>query len=111
MLTDAVVTALEDVKAVAIMVIDVCGKTSLTDYLVIASGNSDRHLLTLRDVVLQAAARAGVKPLGIEGERAAEWILIDLVDCVVHLMRPATRAFYDLERLWSVGPEPQVTPD
>ncbi|HEX5313805.1 MAG TPA: ribosome silencing factor [Gammaproteobacteria bacterium] len=104
-LAGAVVAALEEVKGVAITTIDVRGKTPLTDFLVIASGNSERHLLTLRDAVLECAAGLGIRPLGVEGAGAAEWILIDLVDCVVHLMRPAARAFYDLERLWSVGPE------
>ncbi len=102
-LADAVVTALDEVKAVDTTVIDVRGKTPLTDYLVITSGNSDRHLATLKDAVLKCAAQRRVRPLGIEGESGSEWILIDLGDCVVHLMRPATRAFYDLERLWSVG--------
>ncbi|HYW76403.1 MAG TPA: ribosome silencing factor [Gammaproteobacteria bacterium] len=102
-LCDALIAALEEVKAVEPVVIDVHGKTPLTDYLVIASGNSDRHLATLRQAVIEAAREHGQKPLGIEGERGdSEWVLIDLADCVVHLMRPATRAFYDLERLWSL---------
>ena len=103
LLCDALVAALEEVKAVEPVVIDVRGKTPLTDYLVVASGNSDRHLATLRQAVVEAARKHGQKPLGIEGERGdSEWVLIDLADCVVHLMRPATRAFYDLERLWSM---------
>ena len=103
LLCDALVAALEEVKAVEPVVIDVRGKTPLTDYLVIASGNSDRHLATLRQTVVETARKRGQKPLGIEGERGdSEWVLIDLADCVVHLMRPATRAFYDLERLWSM---------
>ena len=108
-IADAVVAALDEVKAVDVRVLDVRGKTPLTDYLVVASGNSDRHLATLKDAVLKCAAGLRVRPLGVEGEAASEWILIDLADCVVHLMRPATRAFYDIERLWSVGaatPEP-----
>lgn len=104
-LCDALVAALEDVKAVDIAVIDVRGKTPLTDYLLVASGNSDRHLATLREATIDCARAHGVRPLGVEGDRGdSEWVLIDLGDCVVHLMRPATRAFYDLERLWSVGP-------
>lgn len=102
-LAEAVVAALDEVKAVNTVVIDVRGKTPLTDYLVIASGNSDRHLATLKDAVLKCAAARRIRPLGVEGQAESEWILIDLADCVVHLMRPATRAFYDLERLWSVG--------
>lgn len=104
-LSDALVAALEEVKAVDIVVIDVRGKTPLTDYLLVASGNSDRHLATLREAVIDCARGRGVRPLGVEGDSGdSEWVLIDLGDCVVHLMRPATRAFYDLERLWSVGP-------
>lgn len=110
-LADDVVDALGEVKAVSTTVIDVTGKTPLTDFLVIASGNSERHLVTLRKAVLDRAAERRIKPLGVEGERSPDWILIDLGDCVVHLMRPATRAYYDLERFWSVGagPEPAVT--
>ncbi|MGA7964595.1 MAG: ribosome silencing factor [Gammaproteobacteria bacterium] len=104
-LCDALVAALEEVKAVDTMVIDVRGKTPLTDYLLVASGNSDRHLATLRNAAIECARERGVRPLGVEGDRSdSEWVLIDLADCVVHLMRPTTRAFYDLERLWSVGP-------
>lgn len=104
-LCDALVAALEEVKAVETVVIDVRGKTPLTDYLLVASGNSDRHLATLRSAAIECARERGVRPLGVEGDRSdSEWVLIDLADCVVHLMRPTTRAFYDLERLWSVGP-------
>jgi len=100
----ALVVALEAVQAVEPVVIDVRGKTSFTDYMLVAGGNSDRHLATLRDATLECARARGVRPLGVEGDGGdSEWVLIDLVDCVVHLMRPATRAFYDLERLWSVG--------
>lgn len=102
-LAEAVVQALAEVKAVDIRVLDVRGKTPLTDYLVIASGNSERHLATLKDAVLKCASERRVRPLGVEGQAESEWILIDLADCVVHLMRPDTRAFYDIERLWSVG--------
>lgn len=98
------VETLEGVKAVDIRVLDVTGKTPLTDYLVVASGNSERHLATLRNAVLERAGTEKLRVLGVEGERSPEWVLIDLGDCVVHLMRPAARAFYDLERFWSVGP-------
>ncbi len=100
----ALVVALKEVKAVEPVVIDVRGKTSFTDYMLVVGGNSARHLATLRDATLECARARGVRPLGVEGDGGdAEWVLIDLIDCVVHLMRPATRAFYDLERLWSVG--------
>lgn len=107
-LADAAVAALDDVKAAAVTVIDVRGKTPLTDYLVIASGNSERHLATMKDAVLECARKLHIKPLGVEGEGSADWLLIDLADCVVHLMRPAARAFYDLERLWSIEARPDA---
>jgi len=103
-LVDALQEALEATKGVDIVRIDVRGKTSLTDYLLIASGNSVRHLVALKDAVLERAKSRRVRPIGIEGEDS-DWLLVDFADCVVHLMRPETRAFYDLERLWSVGPE------
>ncbi|MGH8274723.1 MAG: ribosome silencing factor [Gammaproteobacteria bacterium] len=107
-LTDAVVAALADVKAVNVAVLDVRGKTSLADYLVVASGNSARHLATMKRAVIELAREGGHRPLGVEGSEQSDWQLIDLADCVIHLMRPETRAFYDLERLWSVGPEPRA---
>jgi ribosome-associated protein len=102
-LTDAVVAALGEVKAVNVAVLDVRGKTTLADYLIVASGNSARHLSTMRRAVIEAAHQRRLRPLGVEGGEESDWQLIDLADCVVHLMRPEARAFYDLERLWSVG--------
>jgi ribosome-associated protein len=107
-LTDAVVATLADVQAVDVAVLDVSEKTSVSDYLVVASGNSARHLNTLKRAVLDLARERNVRPLGTEGSDYSDWQLIDLADCIVHLMRPETRAFYDLERLWSVGPEDEA---
>jgi len=104
-LADAVVDALAEVKAVNVVVLDVSEKASFSDYLIVASGNSARHLATLKRAVLDLARERELRPLGTEGSEYSDWQLIDLADCVVHLMRPETRAFYDLERLWSVGPE------
>lgn len=104
-LADAVVEALADVKALDVTVLDVSDKTTVSDYLVVASGNSPRHLATMKRTVLDFARERALRPLGVEGSDQSDWQLIDLADCVVHLMRPETRAFYDLERLWSVGPE------
>lgn len=101
-LCDLVMTALEDMKAVDVRVLDVHGMTSMTDCMVIASGTSDRHVKALARQVQDRVRAAGVKPMGVEGEDASEWILIDLCDVVVHLMRPQTRDFYNLEKLWSV---------
>lgn len=101
-LRELVVAALEDMKAVDVRVLDVRGMTALTDCMVIASGTSDRHVKSLARAVQDRARAAGVKPMGVEGEEAGEWVLIDLCDVVVHVMRPQTRDFYNLEKLWSV---------
>ena len=98
--TALVVRALEDVKGVDIVCMDVRGITTITDWMVIASGNSDRHVKSLADNVLNAARAAGVRPLGIEGERDGEWVLIDLGDVIAHVMLPRVRDFYQLEKLW-----------
>lgn len=97
------VQALEDLKAVDIKVLDVRGKTSVTDYMIVASGNSTRQVKALADHVIEQAKAAGVRPLGSEGESAAEWILVDLGDVVVHVMHPQTRDFYHLEKLWEAA--------
>jgi ribosome-associated protein len=98
-----VVAALEDLKGVDIRVIDVRDLTSITDRMVVASGTSTRHVKALADNVALKAKQQGYVPLGVEGEQTAEWVLLDLGDVVVHVMLPETRAFYGLEKLWSVG--------
>ena len=97
-----VLAALEELKAQDIHVLDVRGKTSITDVMIIASGTSSRHVKALSDNVQEKARAAGVRPLGVEGEQAAEWVLVDLVDVVVHIMLPRIRDFYNLEKLWAV---------
>jgi ribosome-associated protein len=98
-----VIAALEDLKGVDISVIDVRDLTSITDRMVIASGTSTRHVKALADNVALKAKQQGYPPLGVEGGQTAEWVLLDLGDVVVHVMLPETRAFYGLEKLWSVG--------
>jgi ribosome-associated protein len=98
--------ALEELKAKDIVEIDVRGKSSVADYLVIASGTSTRHVKSSADEVVKFAKRLEVMPLGIEGEREAEWVLVDLGDVIVHVMLPRVREFYALERLWTVGDQP-----
>jgi ribosome-associated protein len=98
-----VVAALEDLKGVDIRVIDVRDLTSITDRMVVASGTSTLHVKALADNVALKAKQQGYVPLGVEGEQTAEWVLLDLGDVVVHVMLPETRAFYGLEKLWSVG--------
>ena len=100
-----VVSTLEDLKAVDIQNVDVTGFSPLTDFFVIASGNSTRHVKSMANKLVMLAKGSGIPPLGIEGQRQGEWVLVDLNDVIVHLMLPQTRAFYNLEKLWeaSVG--------
>ena len=109
-LEQIVVEALEELKAQDIHVIDVRGKTSVTDVMVIASGTSNRHVKALADNVIERAKAHGVRPLGVEGEESAEWVLVDLGDVVVHVMLPRVRDFYNLEKLWALAPEDAGTP-
>ena len=102
-LQDLVITALEDFKAIDIQQIDVTGQSPLTDLFVIASGNSLRHIKSMSENLVVKAKEAGCQPLGIEGDRQSEWVLVDLNDIIVHLMLPQTRAFYNLEKLWEAS--------
>jgi len=102
-LLDIVLAALDDMKGVDVRVIDVRELTAITDRMVIVSGTSTRHVKALADNVALQAKQNGYQPLGVEGENAAEWVLVDLADVVVHIMMPEIRDFYALEKLWSVG--------
>lgn len=94
--------ALDDLKAIDIVVLNVVGFTSITDYMLIASGRSDRHVRSIADSVIEKAREAGLSVLGIEGREFGEWVLVDLGDIVVHIMQPRTRNFYKLENLWNM---------
>lgn len=98
-----VVEALDDVKAKDIVTLDVRNMTSVTDYMIVASGTSNRHVKALVDHVAEMARDAGHRPIGVEGEEGSEWVLLDLQDALVHVMLPRVRAFYNLEKLWSLG--------
>lgn len=99
-----VLKALDDLKAVDVTVLDVAALTSLTSLMVVATGTSNRHVRAIADAARDAAKEAGYPVLGVEGEAGAEWVLVDLVDLVLHVMLPATRALYRLEDLWSARP-------
>lgn len=101
-----VINALEDLKAQNIVVLDVRGRSSVTDWMVIATGTSSRHVNAVAGNVEEKAKEAGVLPHGVEGRGGADWVLIDLIDVVVHVMTEQARHFYDLERLWG---EPSAT--
>ena len=104
-LQELVVSSLEDFKAIDIQVIDVSGNNPLTECMVIASGNSSRHVKSMAENLIVKAKVAGNPPLGVEGAREGEWVLVDLNDVIVHLMLPQTREFYKLEKLWEVSIE------
>ncbi|MEM6998778.1 MAG: ribosome silencing factor [Pseudomonadota bacterium] len=100
-LVDVTLAALEDVKAIDVVVFEVSKLTSISDYMIIATGKSKRQVAALADKVVEAAKANDVKPLGIEGKTEGEWVLVDLGDIIIHIMHPDTREYYQLEKLWS----------
>lgn len=101
-LRDLVVTALEERKAKDIVALDVAATSPVTDYMIIASGTSNRHVNALVDEIVTAAKARQADVIGVEGRETGEWVLVDLGDVLVHVMQVEPRAFYDLERLWTV---------
>ncbi|HEY8160020.1 MAG TPA: ribosome silencing factor [Methylobacter sp.] len=93
---------LDERKGQNITTLDVRGKTSFTDYMVVVTGTSDRHLKSLCEYVSEKLKENGVKPLGMEGDLGSDWVLLDLGDVIVHAMTLQARDFYQLEKLWSV---------
>ncbi len=104
-----VVEALDDLKGQNVLALDVSGSSSVTDWMVIASGTSGRHVKALVDRLIERVKARGVAPLGIEGHASFDWVLVDLGDVVVHIMQQETRSFYDLERLWRTSPVKEST--
>ena len=106
----AVIEALEEIKAVDITVLDVRQMTSLFDYMIIASAGSTRQTKALANNVQDKLRQTGARVLGVEGEQTGEWVLVDLGEIVVHVMQPAVRAYYNLEQLWGgTPPSPHPT--
>jgi len=103
-LSDLVIEALEDGKGQDIVRLNVRKMTTVTDYMVVASGTSNRHVKALAEAVAVKSKAAGHRPSGMEGESGSEWVLLDLGDTLVHVMLPRVREFYNLEKLWSLGP-------
>jgi len=99
-LVKTITAALDDLKAVNVKIMDVRKVTDVADCMVLASGNSDRHVRSIADRVVERARDAGFRPIGVEGQRDGEWVLVDLNDVLVHVMLPRVREFYRLEDLW-----------
>ena len=99
-LLKVVIDALDELKGVDIDAIDVRALTSITDYMVVVSGNSSRHVKSLASNTIDDLREAGVRALGVEGEELGEWVLVDFADVVIHVMREEVRAYYEIEKLW-----------
>jgi ribosome-associated protein len=108
-LRNLVVDALEDRKGRDIVALDVAKVTDITDYMIVVSGTSNRHVKALVDEVVESAKAQGTRPVGVEGRETHEWVLVDLGDVLVHVMQAETRSFYDLERLWTELPSDTET--
>jgi len=108
-LSDLVIEALDGIKAKDVVRLDVRDMTTVTDYMIVASGTSNRHVKALVDNVTEKAKEAGHRPIGVEGEDGGEWVLLDLQDTLVHVMLPKVREFYNLEKLWSIVPTGDAT--
>ena len=103
-LTRIAVAALEDMKAVNVKVLDVRKLTDIADTMIVATGNSDRHVKSIADRLIERCKAAGHRAYGVEGQREGEWVLVDLQDLIVHVMLPRIREFYGLEKLWDLRP-------
>ena len=104
--TRIVLTSLEDDKAEDILAIDIRGKSSFADMLIVASGRSARHVGALADHVMRKLKESGVKDVNVEGIPNCDWVLVDAGDVVVHLFRPEVRSFYNIEKIWAASPGP-----
>lgn len=99
-----VIAALEDVKGQDVVTIDVRELSDITDTMIVVSGTSNRQVKALAQNTVEEGKKAGFQPIGVEGMDEGEWVLVDFGDVIVHIMQPATRSFYELEKLWSMRP-------
>jgi len=100
-LQDFIVDKIDDIKAKEIVVLDVRGKSDITDCMIICTGNSNRHVRSIADKVAEEARHAGIMPFGVDGDKESEWVLVDLGEVMVHVMQDEIRQRYQLEKLWS----------
>jgi ribosome-associated protein len=105
-LKNRVCQAIEDAKGIDIKTMDVRTQSDITDFMIVASGTSSRHVASVADRVTEIMGELGQKALGVEGKSDGDWVLLDFGDVVVHIMRPETRDFYNLEKLWGEIQEP-----
>ena len=91
---------LDDMKAVDVVMLDVSKRSTITDTMFVATGNSTRHVKAIADNLSKEAKEAGIPPLGVEGDQGSDWVLVDMVDSIVHIMLAETRDFYNIEKLW-----------
>ncbi|TVP57736.1 MAG: ribosome silencing factor [Halomonadaceae bacterium] len=103
-LKELISTAVSDRKGEDIVVLDVRDRTSVADYMIIASGTSKRHIYSIAEHVVVSAKSQGNAPPKVEGGNGSDWVLVDLGDVILHVMLPAAREFYDLERFWRDAP-------
>jgi ribosome-associated protein len=100
-----VLARVDDMKAEDTVTIDLAGKSSLADYMVVTSGRSNRQVGAIADRIAEDLAKAGIRGVRIEGQPHCDWVLIDAGDVIVHVFRPEVRAFYNLEKMWARGPQ------
>jgi ribosome-associated protein len=103
-IAEQAIEVLDEHKAQDLRCLEVSHLTPIFDYMIVASGRSDRHVRALGDALITYCKEHGIQVLGSEGQEAGEWILVDLVDVVVHVMLPRTREFYEIEKLWEMSP-------
>lgn len=108
-IVEAALASLDDDKAVDPVLIDLAGKTTIADAMIIVSGTSNRHVAAMADHLIERLHKSGVRSVRVEGKATADWVLVDAGDVIVHLFRPEVRAFYDLERMWEAErPAPRL---